>query len=415
MTTHRLIRLPAVGLALGLALLCAPRAAADWSAPQTLWPTAWPTAGAFATSDAGDWLVVLAPYGGSDARHRPLYVSRRTADGWSAPQTLALNAAHPDPSGFIPLPQYTRPQISAAGDRIAWVGYDDAQQTYRIYLSTRSGTAWSAPAPLATPLANHHYWISLSADGDWLAYSDYPFLGTQQLYVSARGAGGWGAPQPITADSFGGGSPALSGDGRVLAFVRNANLAVSTRNGGGWTPPLLLTAHDWTQAQVEYPTVSRDGGAIAFWLVQLRAAGGAYLRESQALYVTRHTDGGWTAPQRVTQTDVIPSFAYDGPPALNADATRIVTTRPLRIDDTISAADLWLSEALALGWAERRLVTHAGYGDLPSHPWLPADGRTLTWHQFQSGFGTRLLRSTTPDGVPPLYPLRVLIPLARRD
>jgi hypothetical protein len=259
-------------------------------------------------------------------------------------------------------------------------------------------------------LPNTHYWISLSQDGNTLALCDFPFLGIQQLYVITRQGGVWDAPQLIGP----GGNPSLSADGKKLAFGRNGRVAFTEQVGGAWTAPVELTTNDPNAFFVEYPQMSADGRAIHYWLVELVPDGRALIRTTQDLYITRRSGSGWSTPQKVTPTPLLPASVTDGPAAADRYGTRLIYTRAITTTDPadghvyVYASHLDVSEGITETWQTTRLVAANGYGNYNKWPRLTPDGKALA---FDGGVRYRseqavydALWQMTTDVLPPLPP-----------
>jgi hypothetical protein len=394
MSSLRLVILAAVCLSPALPAAHAqilPGAPTGWGAPSIIYPEAWPDALRFCLNDDATRLVALIPHSGSDDNSRHIVVSELAGGTWQAPVVIAQNGAYSD-APMQWLPQQTHPVISGDGTTIAYVGYTGT--TFGAYVVNRlPGGGWSAPALLATGLANTHYRISLSRDGNTLALSDYPFFGIQQVYVLDRQAGMWGAPRLIGA----GGNPSLSADGNQLAYVSNARAAFSERIAGLWTAPQQLTANDGQDSMVEYPQISGDGRAVFYWLVTLVPAGGASIRTAQDLYFIRRTGGRWGAQEKVTASPILPVEVTGGPAAADRRATRLIYTRAVTVTDPLSgdayvhASHLEIADWGGTQWQTALLVEMNGYGNYNRWPRLTPDGLTLTFDG-----GTRYVPSALP-------------------
>jgi hypothetical protein len=395
MSSIRLVILAAVCLspALPAAQAMNPRgrAPAGWGAPSVIYPEAWPDALHFSLNDDATRLVALIPYSGSDDNSRHIVVSELAGGTWQEPVVIAQNGAYSD-APMQWLPQQTHPVISGDGTTVAYAGYTGT--TFGAYVVNRLPSGgWSAPALLATGLANTHYWISLSRDGNTLALSDYPFFGIQQVYVLDRLAGMWGAPRLIGA----GGNPSLSADGSQLAYVSNARATFSERIDGLWSAPQQLTANDGQDSMVEYPQISGDGRAVFYWLAKLVPEGGASIRTAQDLYLIRRTGGRWGDPEKVTASPTLPVEVTGGPAAADRRATRLIYTRavtatdPLSGDAYVHASHLEFAEWAGGQWQAALLVEMNGYGNYNRWPRLTPDGLTLTFDG-----GTRYVPNALP-------------------
>ena len=357
----------------------APTAPAGWGAPTVIYDESWPDPLRASLNDDATRLVALIPHSGSDDNSRHIVVSEYAGGAWQEPVVIAQNGAHSD-APMQWLPQQTHPVISGDGSTIAYVGYTGS--TFGAYIVDRlPGGGWGAPALLNTGLANTHYWISLSRDGNTLALCDYPFLGTQQVYVLTRQAGVWSAPQLIGA----GGNPSLSADGTKLTYVSNGRAAFAEQIIGQWTAPQQLTGNDPASFFVEYPQLSGDGRAIHYWLVTLVPEGSALVRTAQDLFVLRREGSGWSAPGKVTATPILPSSVTEGPAASDRYATRLIYTRPITTTDPgdghtyVYASHLEVSEGTTNTWQTSRLVEANGYGNYNKWPRLTPNGKTLVF------------------------------------
>jgi hypothetical protein len=413
-----------VGLRLGN-LLAVPQAQAQvrlneapavgWSTPAVLYPEPWPDPRYFSLSDDGGRLVALVPASGSGDNSRHLVVSEMSGGVWQEPVVIAQNGAYSEAPMQV-LPQRTHPVISGSGRTIAYVGYTGA--TYGVYALDRAENGvWSPPTLVDTGLANSHYWISLSRDGNTLAVSDYPFSGTQHLYVITRQSGVWGAPVRVSLESGanpGGGTPSISEDGSRLVFIANARVMYSQKTFDGWTTPIAITTNNGLEESAEFPQISGSGGAIHYWLVTL-AAGPPLVRTAQNLFLTRWNGIGWDNPIKVNDTSILPSHVTEGPAAANRYATRLVYPRPLTTIDpgtgeaTITGSHLEVSEWTNGAWQTMRLVEANGYGNLNRWPRLTPPGKVLG---FDGGVRytdvlpvNNALWKMTTDTAPPSLPL----------
>lgn len=379
---------------------------AAWSIPAIIYQDAWPAPLYSDLSDDGTRLVALIPYSGSDKTTRHIVVNELSGGTWQAPVIIAQNGAYSDES-FQVLPQATHPVISGDGNTIAYVGYTGT--TYGVYVVNRQGSAWSAPALVNTGLENTHYWISISQDGNTLAFCNYPFFGIQQVYVATRQAGIWSAPTLIGI----GGDPSLSADGMKLVYVFNAQAAFSEKTGAVWSAPLQLTSIDMYNYNVEYPQLSGDGLSVHYWVVKLVAQGTVQVRTEQNLYVQRRIGAGWSEPQRINAAPVQPSSVAEGPAAADRYATRFIFTIPVtetqHDESVVYSSHLQTSEWVNNTWQEARLVEANGYGNYNKWPLLMPNGKTLIFDggvRYTGGGGAvydALWKMTTNDA-PPIPP-----------
>jgi hypothetical protein len=358
--------------------------ATGWSTPTILYPEVWPDPIYFSLSDDGARLVALIPTSGSDDNSRHLVVSESIGGVWQEPVVIAQNGAYSEALVQVQ-PQRTHPVISGSGRTIAYVGYTG--NTFGVFVSDRANDGvWGPPIVLNTGLANTHYWISLSRDGNTLAVSDYPYWETQHLYVITRQAGVWGVPVRVSLESgvaLGGAMPSLSEDGSRLAFIANARVMYSQKTFDGWTAPIALTPNDWPGSSAEYPQMSGSGGAIHYWTVVSFFDGYTLVRAQQNLHLMRWNGTGWDIPVQINATPILPSDVTDGPATANRYATRLVYPRPVTTTDPgngqtyVSGSHLDMSEWINETWQTTRLVEANGFGNLNKWPRLTPLGKTL--------------------------------------
>lgn len=224
-------------------------AMANWDTPQVLWEAAWDDPTNLDIDDSGSRLVTLIPSSGPDDNSRNLMVTEKVNGTWQTPVVLASNGVYSFEI-FQWMPKHTVPVISGDGETIAYLGYTGTD--YMIYISDRPGAAanWSEPEVLATGLASHYYAISLSADGNTLALSNYPSIGQgfQHVYVMTRNKDGiWGQAVQVSSDTgdIGGSFPSLADDGNHLVWIGNGRVVYSERRGGIWSTPQSLTSNTW--------------------------------------------------------------------------------------------------------------------------------------------------------------------------
>ncbi len=385
-----------------------PNTPTAWSAPSVIWPEAWDNPHWFDVDDSGTRLVSLIFYGGPDKNHRPIQVSEYASGAWQTPVTIATNGHYSD-ENFQVLPQRTTPVISGDGETIAYTGWNGT--TYSVYIVDRNGGAWAPPVLLNTGLDNHHYWVSLSDDGDTVAYSSYPFLDTRHVYISTRSGPGqpWHGPHQISATTGanqGGNMPDLSGDGSKIVFVSNAQLMFSERIGSQWSAPEALTNNLWSEFEVDNPQLSTDGLSIFYWLITKVPTQTGYLLTEQNLYIIRRSGTGWRAPQRVNGSPLLPDGFRGGPAAADDHATRLIYQRPVPREDPdgntyVETSQLEISEWRDGTWQSGLLVDATGWGNFNWWPHLSPDGLQLTFNgeQRDQRYGT-LWQMTTADAPP---------------
>ena len=384
---------------------------AQWSEPTVLWQEAWADPHALSMDDSATRLVTMIHTSGTDIASRDLMVTEKVGGIWQTPQVLASNGIY-DGSSFVFLPSNTVPVMSGDGGTIAYLGASSS--TYDIYISDWTGSNWGTPVMLTTGLFSHHYWLSLSADGNVLALCNYPFMSeTQHVYVTRRDGGNWNPLVQVSSDTgdIGGCFPSLSADGTRLAWVANARLVFSSFYNGTWSAPVTLTSNNSFEYRVDYPQVSGDGESIYYWMLELEENGSGYTSIARELYIIRREGVGWGAPQKVNQTSVIPTLMdTDGPATADFHATRLVYTRPTFTTDgdgirTINASDLDISEWQGgTTWSESQLVAEDGWVNYNRFPKLTPDGLHLA---FDGGVRNTpyvpyaLWEMTTGDDPPP--------------
>jgi hypothetical protein len=361
--------------------------AAGWSTPSVIYQEAWDDPLFFSLDDNHTRLVALIPNSGSDDNSRHIVVSEYISGAWQSPVTIAQNGMYSNELVQF-LPQKTHPIISGDGSTIAYVGHTGT--TVGLYIVNRSGSNWSAPQLQSTELANTHYRISLSQDGNTLALCDYPFFSTQQVYVMTRMAGVWFGPTLIGV----GGDPSLSADGKKLTYIKNARVVFTENILGTWTTPQELTDNTADEFSAEYPQMSGDGQAIYYWLVTLVPEGSSLIRSAQDLYILRREGIDWSAPQKVNTTSIIPAETTEGPASANYYATRLIYTRPITttvpVPGSIDQSELEISEWITNTWQTTTLVDDNGFNNFNKWPRLSSNGKSLVFDG-----GTRYV-----DGVP---------------
>ena len=118
-------------------------------------------------------------------------------------------------------------------------------------------------------LENYDDRLTISDDGNAIAFCNYHLIGTQHVFVCTRSGGTWSAPVQLTDYSTGGSLPALSADGKKLAFVAHKQLWYAENAGSGWSRPVQLTTNNWWEENIEYPRFSPDGLSLFYWRVKL--------------------------------------------------------------------------------------------------------------------------------------------------
>lgn len=179
-----------------------------------------------------------------------------TEGGWQAPTPLSPNISTPDNEGTA--------SLSADGRTIVFTACQNSgkRQTFGscdLYMSQKTGDAWSVPQNLG-PTINTRYYESqpsLSADGRQLYFiSDRPGgLGKRDIWRSTRDAqGNWSEPVNLGAPvntTFDEASPFLHANGQALFFASEGHpgmggydLFLSRSRGDSarvnWSPPQNL-------------------------------------------------------------------------------------------------------------------------------------------------------------------------------
>lgn len=379
-------------------------ATAQWSEPGIMWDDGWDDPRALDIDDSGTRLVTLIPASGADENSRSIEVTEKVAGVWQTPVVLAQNGHYSDDI-FQFMPQITTPILSGDGETIAFLGYTGSD--YAVYVSDRQDGSWNPPTALPTGLDSHHYWLSLSRDGDTLALSNYPFMGDLHLYVMHRDAQVWGAPVQVDSNNMGGQYPSLSADGTRLVWVSDAKLVYAEAEEGVWGAPQFLTDNLWSEFQVRYPQLAADGASLFYWYVTLEDNGSSYTEVAQDLYVMRRQSGVWLDPEKVNGDPVTPAMDIVVAATADEHATRLVYTRSVIHDDVIDSSNIEVSEWQGgTDWLVTPLVVQNGYGNLNRFPKLTPDGRTLFFdgRSRYSPWVDSALWTMDTSAAPPPYP-----------
>jgi Tol biopolymer transport system component len=226
----------------------------------------------------GEWLYYLSNKNGPT----DLYAQRVTDDGTlrGSPARLTTGLGAQSFS------------LSADGRRLAYALLRESSNVWSLPLEASS----TARADQITTGQQRIDGISVSRDGAWLYY-DSDLAGNGDIYRVQLPSGN---PERLTADSINEFAPAVSPDGREVAFHafgrRDRDIFSLPLDGG---PRAAVAA---TALQEGLPEWSPDGQAIAFQ--EIRIGGGAYV-------VRRGADGRWSAPRRLT-TGAFPRWSPDG-------------------------------------------------------------------------------------------------------
>lgn len=366
--------------------------ASDWSVPVRIMQ---PSVGLCynkrpsITSD-GTKIVFMATagWGPSDVENNSkIKIIEYSGGTWGSPVDIAANG-HYSYESFQWLPWHTEPVISGNGNTIAYAGYDADSLSAQIYIVDRQGVgAWSAPYKLNTGLENHDSIVSLSADGNTVAYASRPFNifgATPVMYVSVRTDGVWGAKTAISLEDSGGAfNPSLSDDGARIVWVQNEKIVFSEKIANGWTQPKIIAENKYGESALEYPVISSDGTMVAYWQVNLVSSGSSSVRQSKDLYLIQRTALGWSGPRKISSSSVVPGFYVDGPAGVSGLFNRIAYSRSRIITDSIgdvmTGANLELAELPGdNNWVAKSLTSSAdNIWDVS--PSFSRDGNTIIY------------------------------------
>jgi eukaryotic-like serine/threonine-protein kinase len=130
---------------------------------------------------------------------------------------------------------------------------------WRVRIDERSGRVLAPPEPLRTPSANSGF-LSLSADGMRIAYVHQTFArNISRFPFDPEARAPAGAPERVTHSTQVLRSPAISPDGRRVAYASDDQIFVADADG---TNPRQLTQDAFTNRG---PRWSPDGRTIAFY------------------------------------------------------------------------------------------------------------------------------------------------------
>ena len=361
--------------------------ASDWSAPAPVMTASSPSCYNKWPSINGDgtkvvFLTIAGIYGAAenDAKIR---IAEYAGEKWNEPVLLASNGHYSDES-FQWLPWHTQPVISRDGNTIAYAGYEASPESAQIYIidRDRQSGAWRAPDKLPTGIENHDSIVSLSDDGNTIAYVSRPFNifgDTPVLYVSVRSGAVWGAKTAISSENSGGAfNPSLSGDGARLVWVQNEKIVFSERIANSWTQPQVLAENKYGETTLEYPVISPDGTMVVYWQVNLVSSGSSLVRQSKDLFLIQRTATGWSGPRKITPTPVVPGFYVDGPAGMSGLFNRIAYSRSRVTGDVMNGAGLEWAELSGNNWVVKSLTDSAdSIWDLS--PSFSQDGNTIIY------------------------------------
>jgi len=338
----------------------------------------------------GTVVVYLNDPNGSTDLTKEIKVVEYSGGAWGTPKTLASNAIN-DTGSFVWMPRYTYPVVSGNGNVIAYLGYTAATGKNEIYIIERTGGVWGAPYVLQTGLENHHYWVSISGDGNTVAYSDYAFWDAETLYVSTRTGGVWGSPVAVSSkDAGSAGQFAMSPDATKLVWAQNYCVVYSEKVDGAWGTPQWLTTREIGDTYyyfADYPRIIADGSAVFYRATKVVGT----TETEQNHYVIRRSGQSWATPEKVNSATLIPSIYLDAPAAVNATGSMLIYHRGVVSGDTMYAAYLEESDYAGGAWTTRAVTnTASGYDRDPK---LTPDGSRLVYSgPLPSGYYTIWLK-----------------------
>lgn len=388
-----------------------------WSVPKTIavnWYTA-PGINADATR-----VVFLDPYttsgsgGYTDYYYdRRVLISEYSNAAWSVPVLIGNNAMN---RGTGMMPVTTHPVISTDGLTVAYLGCTGnckpigEGDSYDIYVSRRGLSGWSPPVALPIDLAAIDERISLSADGNTIAFSsDYmnlPFYAYNRVYISEFVGGVWSTPYPISSNALNGWAPDLSQDGLQAVWLSNpsgliGNLTLMYAHrapGGPWSAPQQLnTGLAETSEQGVY-RFSPDGNSLFYWEILVDTSSSPAVYSGQDLFMLRHIGDGWSQRSKVTATPFTP-MKGDGeaPPAINSDGTRVIYPRTVVQNNTVTGTFLEMTEFRSGKWSTPVAIT-SPYFPYYAYPNLSSNGAKLIslGPDLNTGSGALIWMSSTP-------------------
>ena len=197
---------------------------------------------------------------------------------------------------------------------------DNAGNNRRIMMRRWQQNAWQpvALAPFADTTATEGTPV-VSPDGEWVYFSSTRHVATEpsntkrELYRASR-ASGWKAVERVTyTPAYGEVSLSLARDGRGVMWsgltdgsartgLYEVRLETNTMLGASSPTPRVVIVADLTWLHAKdtsgeaFPVLSPDG---AFLLFSNYDIDGAATKED--LFITRRTNTGWSAPQRLTR------------------------------------------------------------------------------------------------------------------
>jgi hypothetical protein len=344
---------------------------------------------------------------------RQVFISEYLNATWSAPVLIANNAMN---RGTGMMPVTTRPIISANGLTLAYLGCTgnckpiSEGDSYDIYVSRRGPSGWSTPIALPIDFAAIDERISLSADGNIIAFSsDYmnlPFYAYNQVYISEFVGGAWGAPYPISSNALNGWAPDLSQDGLQAVWLSNpsgltGNLTLMYAHrapGGPWSAPQQLNTGLAETSQQGVYRFSPDGNSLFYWEILVDTSSSPAVYSGQDLFMLRHSEDGWSQRSKVTATPFTP-MKGDGeaPPAISSDGTRVIYPRTVVQNEMVTGTFLEMTEFKLGKWSKPVAITSSSF-PYYAYPNLSVDGAKLIslGPDLSTGSGALVWMSSTP-------------------
>lgn len=190
------------------------------------------------------------------------------------------------------------------------------------------------------------------------------------------------AGPPVNAESADQSAPAISPDGKMLAFTSNRSgnwkLYVTRREGSQWSSPTAIEA---VNSMFDQGTIV---GGTCFNYNHTRLYFAAYPRGNPMqsdIYYTAYADGAWQ--EAVKLPPAINSSGYEGMPSIASDGNRIFFTRLKKNveDDDLEAKqckDLFFSSKNGNNeWAQARNMPSPINDRCENSPFILSDCRTL--------------------------------------
>lgn len=359
----------------------------DWTAPSRIITTSWEAGcdNKWPSIDSDGTTVVYLNANNQSENESKIMVVEYAGGTWGEPELLAGNG-HYSTDSFQWLPWQTQPVISANGYTIAYVGYEpdpvSGGGSAQIYIIDLNNGIWGAPVKLNTGMENHHYIVSLSDDGNTIAFASRPFNifgGTSVMYVSTRTGGVWGSITPLSSENEGGAfHPSLSSDGTKLIWVQNEKIYFSEKTNGSWTQGTIIAKNVYGESTLEYPVISPDGNMVSYWKVNLVSGNGSSVRQTKDLYLIQRMALGWSGARKINATTVVPGIYLDAPAGASGLFNRMIYSRGLIEGDSMNGAGLELAELIGNNWSIKSL-TAGGYSVWDINAAFSRDGKTIIY------------------------------------